>query len=96
MADFEAILRVETPEVRVTEVRLEPGASTGHHRHNHDYVVVPLTAGTLRLVAAQGESTLALSPGAAYFRKAGVEHTVFNAGASPLAFIDVELKDRPG
>ncbi|HVM80598.1 MAG TPA: cupin domain-containing protein [Stellaceae bacterium] len=96
MADFESILRVDTPEVRVTEVRLEPGASTGRHRHNYDCVVVPLTAGTLRLVAAEGESAVVLSPGAAYYRKAGVEHTVFNAGGAPLAFIDVELKGRPG
>jgi len=96
MSGFESILRVETPEVRVTEVRLAPGASTGRHRHNYDCVVVPLTAGALRLVGAEGESTVPLSPGAAYYRKAGVDHTVFNAGSAPLAFIDVELKDRPG
>ena len=96
MSGFETILRVETPEVRVTEVRLAPGGSTGRHRHNFDYVVVPLTVGTLRIVAAQGESTASLSPGAAYFRKAGVDHTVINGGSAPLAFIDIELKDRPG
>ena len=98
MSNYESILRVDTPEVRVTEWRLQPGASTGRHRHNFDYVVVPLTVGTLRAVAAEGkgEATLALSPGAAYFRKAGVDHTVFNAGTVPLAFIDIELKDRPG
>ena len=96
MAGLESILRVDSREVRVTEVRLEPGANTGRHRHNYDCVVVPLTAGTLRLVAAEGESTVTLSPGAAYYRRDGVEHTVYIAGAAPLAFIDVELKDRPG
>ena len=96
MPKFESIPRVETPEVKVTEVRLEPGATTGRHRHGYDYVVVPLTAGTLRIVAAAGESTIALSPGVAYFRKAGVDHTVYNGGAAPLAFVDIELKDRPG
>lgn len=96
MAKTESILRTESAEVRVTEWRLAPGGTTGHHRHNYDYVVVPLTHGTLRLGAATGESTLALSPGAAYFRKAGVEHAVYNAGTEPLAFVDIELKDRPG
>jgi beta-alanine degradation protein BauB len=96
MANSESILRTDSAEVRVTEWRLAPGGTTGRHRHNYDCVVVPLTHGTLRLVAATGESTLTLSPGAAYFRKAGVEHTVFNAGNERLAFVDVELKDRPG
>jgi len=96
MAGMESILRTDTAEARATEVRLAPGAATGVHRHNYDCVVVPLTGGILRLVSATGESTIALSPGAAYFRKAGVEHNVFNAGTEPLAFVDVELKDRPG
>jgi len=96
MAKFESILRADTPEARVTEIRLEPGATTRRHRHGYDYVVVPLTSGTLRIVAAEGESSIALSPGVAYFRKAGVDHTVYNGGTAPLAFVDIELKDRPG
>ena len=64
--------------------------------HNYDCVVVPLTQGTLRLVGASGESMVELSPGASYFRKAGVEHDAVNAGTEPIAFVDVELKDRPG
>jgi hypothetical protein len=31
-----------------------------------------------------------------YFRRAGVEHDAINAGTEPLAFVDVELEDRPG
>ncbi|HEV2550314.1 MAG TPA: cupin domain-containing protein [Stellaceae bacterium] len=96
MAKAASILRIDTPEVRVTEWRFQAGDATGFHRHDFDYVVVPLTSGTLRAVAAAGETTVPLSPGGAYFRKAGVEHDVINAGETPFAFIEIELKDRPG
>ncbi len=96
MTQAESILRTETDDVRVTEWRFAPGAETGRHRHGYDYVVVPLTAGALRVVAARGETLATLSPGAAYFRKAGVEHNVINAGDAFLAFVEVELKRQPG
>jgi mannose-6-phosphate isomerase-like protein (cupin superfamily) len=57
---------------------------------------VPLTAGTLRITSATGESFATLAPGAAYSRKAGVEHNVINAGTEYLAFVEVELKRQPG
>ena len=65
----EAIPKVETSRVRVTERRLLPGESTGHHIHEYDYVVVPLTGGELTIVDAAGNSTksprrqTALTPG---------------------------------
>ena len=37
----EAISKVETERVRVTERRLLPGEETGRHVHAYDYVVVP-------------------------------------------------------
>jgi quercetin dioxygenase-like cupin family protein len=96
MKPADNVLRIDTDEVRVTEWRFTAGATTGHHRHDYDYVVVPLTAGMLRILSADGEATAALAPGAAYFRKAGVEHEVINGGDQPLAFVEIELKDRPG
>jgi mannose-6-phosphate isomerase-like protein (cupin superfamily) len=39
---------------------------------------------------------MGLQPGAAYFRKAGVERQIINAGIEMLVFVEVELKDRPG
>ncbi|MFI4986803.1 MAG: cupin domain-containing protein [Alphaproteobacteria bacterium] len=96
MTQAESILRVETDDVRVIEWRFAPGAETGQHRHGYDYVVVPLTAGTLRAVAAAGETRATLEPGGAYFRKAGVEHNVINGGDAFLAFVEVELKHQPG
>ena len=95
MKKVEPVIRVDNAEVRVTEWRFEPGAATGHHRHEFDYVVVPLVDGLLRLVDAGGESSAELRKGVAYFRKAGVEHDVVNAGEQPLAFVEIELLDHP-
>ncbi|HEV2675069.1 MAG TPA: cupin domain-containing protein [Aliidongia sp.] len=96
MSQATAITHVDNDQVRVTEWRFEAGAATGAHRHDYDYVVVPLGAGLLKAIAAAGETLAELAPGKAYFRKAGVEHDVLNAGNEPFAFVEIELKDRPG
>lgn len=84
---------IDNERVRVTEWRFAPGAATGWHRHAHDYVVVPLADGRLRLVGPGGQETVAeLMLGVPYFREAGVEHDVVNANAFEFAFIETELK----
>jgi quercetin dioxygenase-like cupin family protein len=85
-------VQADTPEVRVTEWRLPPGSVTGHHRHAHDYVVVPMTDGMLSVIAAEGRSRRELKAGQSYFRKAGVEHDVRNESAREIVFIEVEIK----
>ena len=92
----EPVARFENAEAKVTEWQFDPGAETGHHRHAYDYVVVPLTDGILRLISAAGESQAELKKGVAYFRKAGVEHNVINAGKTYLAFVEIELVEHPG
>jgi beta-alanine degradation protein BauB len=52
-------VQVDTPEVRVTEWRLAPGSATGHHTHGMDYVIVPVTAGEMTIVAPNGERSKA-------------------------------------
>ena len=83
---------VDDERVRVTEWTFAPGARTGHHRHEHDYVVVPMTDGMLRIESAAGTTHFELRKGHAYARLAGVEHDVINANAFAFAFIEVELK----
>ena len=68
------------------------GAETGWHIHGYDYVVVPLTTGTLRLETHDGDKTAELEVGVSYTRLAGVEHNVINANDYSLSFIEVELK----
>jgi quercetin dioxygenase-like cupin family protein len=86
-------VQVDTPEVRVTRWRLAPGTATGHHIHEMDYVIVPVTAGEMTIVAPGGARSKAqLGAGQSYFRKAGVEHDVLNEGAAEIVFLEVELK----
>ena len=70
-----------------------PGAATGWHRHEMDYVVVPMVDGELELVGPDGARSRAqLRQGVPYFRNAGVEHDVINANAFEFAFVEIELK----
>ena len=77
--------------VKVTEWRFAPGAATGYHTHAHDYVVVPMTTGTLRLVELDGEHDAELVSGKPYNRPRGVEHDVINTNDYEFVFIEVEL-----
>jgi len=62
-------VQVENEWVKVTEWCFAPGAETGHHRHEHDYVVVPLTSGVLRLEERAGLREAQLVSGLAYARE---------------------------
>ena len=54
-----ATVQVDNERVRVTEWRFAPGAETGEHVHQMDYVVVPMGDGRLKLVSPQGEESFA-------------------------------------
>ena len=86
-------LQVDDGKVRVTRWDFSPGAETGWHKHEMDYVVVPLTDGALTAELHDGstvENQLAI--GSSYARSAGVEHNIVNSSSSPFSFIEVEFK----
>jgi beta-alanine degradation protein BauB len=85
-------VQVNNERVIVTEWRFAPGADTGDHVHAHDYVIVPLTSGTLRLVDSAGVKDAALQAGVSYARPAGVAHNVVNANDYEFRFIEIEIK----
>ncbi|MCC7025025.1 MAG: cupin domain-containing protein [Thermomicrobiales bacterium] len=85
-------VQVENERFIVTEWRFAPGAQTGWHRHAHDYVVVPMTTGTLLLETVDGEATANLVAGSAYARHAGVEHNVIYPGDDEFVFVEIEAK----
>ena len=86
-----SLVQVQNDRVIVTEWRFAPGADTGHHVHAHDYVVVPLTSGILRLEEPAGVREVRLEAGASYARAAGVAHNVINANAFEFRFIEIEV-----
>ena len=87
-----ATVQADTPEVRVTEWRLPPDSAIGFHRHEYDYVVVPMTDGDMTLVTAAGRGVGKLKAGQSYFREAGVEHDVLNETAREIVFVEIEMK----
>jgi ketosteroid isomerase-like protein/mannose-6-phosphate isomerase-like protein (cupin superfamily) len=90
------VVHIDDGRVIATEWQFAPGAETGWHIHGHDYVVVPLTDGDLLLEEPGGGTRDAeLRRHAPYSRRAGVEHNVVNAGNTDLAFLEVEIVDRP-
>ena len=88
---------IENARTRVTEWRFpKRGDATGWHRHEYDYVVVPVQDGFLELVNADGTITRAeLKRGVPYFREAGVEHDVLNGNDFEFAFIETEFLEPP-
>lgn len=91
----EPVVHIDDDRFKVTEWRFRPGAQTGWHRHAHDYVIVPLTDGTLTLDLPGGQQTQAqLTQGVPYSRRVGVEHNVTNGSSTaPLSFLEVEVVD---
>lgn len=87
-----ATRQIDNDRTIVTEWRFAPGAETGWHRHEFDYVVCPMVDGTLLLETPDGEKEATLQCGQTYTREAGVEHNVINAGPEEMVFIEVEIR----
>ena len=86
------VVHIQDDRFTVTEWRFAPGAETGWHTHGHDYVIVPLTDGTLQLdLPGDQKAEAKLTQGVPYSRREGVEHNVINGSATaPLAFLEIE------
>jgi quercetin dioxygenase-like cupin family protein len=92
MQSAEPTVQIDNDTVRVTEWRFAAGAATGYHRHEYEYVVVPMTTGKLLLDEPEGKRFAQLHAGVPYTRPAGVEHDVINANDFPFVFIEIEIK----
>jgi beta-alanine degradation protein BauB len=86
------LVMADDGRIRVTKWHFEPGASTGMHTHEFDYVVVPVTGGNFTVTQAD-DSTVSMVqvPGESYSRSAGVTHDVTNAGYQVAVFVEIEL-----
>ncbi len=84
---------IDDQKVRVTRFEFAPGAETGWHRHEMDYVVCAISDCQMTLKEPGGEARDVLVPaGSAYRRDLGVEHNVINGGTTAMSFIEIELK----
>lgn len=85
-------IQIDNERVLVTKWQFAPGAQTGDHVHGHDYVVVPLTTGKLRLIEPAGTRDVELLAGVSYARLQGVAHNVVNINDFEFTFVEIELK----
>lgn len=93
METARSVVIADDSQVRVTLWEFAPRTATGPHRHELDYVVVPVSGGTFTVVAPDGSTTeMVQAAGGAYVRTAGAEHDVVNASDSPASFVEVEIK----
>jgi hypothetical protein len=92
MSQAIATVFIDNDRTRVTEWRFAPGAETGQHRHEYDYVIVPMHTAQTRIVSSEGETLADLVVGSPYFRRAGAEHNVFSATDFEFAFMEIEFK----
>jgi quercetin dioxygenase-like cupin family protein len=79
--------------VRITTWTFEDGEDTGDHRHEYDYVVVPVTGGTFEVIEADGTTREMIQQVAlAYRGREGTEHNVVNRSGRTAVFVEIELK----
>ena len=83
---------IDNDRTRVTEWKFPPGSETGQHRHDYDYIVVPMVTGQIRVKTSNDETVSNLQVGSPYFRFAGATHNVFSTNDYEFAFIEIELK----
>src|SRR5258708_3179886 len=88
-------LLFENEQVRVWDLRLAPGESTGLHRHATDYFYVVIGEGTLQRHGADGSTQPPkfMHDGDVHFRRVSGEdvHEAVNVGGAPWRNIVVEL-----
>lgn len=77
---------------RVTRWTIQPGGVIPMHKHDYEYVVVPMVTDAMHVRNSDGTSLVAdLEAGVSYTRSAGSEHEVSNPdGTNDIVFVEVE------
>jgi mannose-6-phosphate isomerase-like protein (cupin superfamily) len=83
---------LDRPEVRVSRVELQPGATRSTHVHDdvEYHLWVPIE-GSLQITMGTG-SPVAAKPGQAYFMTRGTSHGFKNLGSTPAAVLEIFVK----
>ena len=94
MSSAQSTVMADNEQVRVTTVTFgAEGATTGPHRHEFDYVVVPVTGGAFLVTETDGSTReMTQVAGLPYLGTAGTTHNVANAPGHEAVFVEIELK----
>ena len=83
----------DNDRVRITTWTFQDGEDTGDHRHEYDYVIVPISGGTFVITEPDGTTReMTQQAAAAYLGHAGTEHNVINRSGRTAVFVEIELK----
>lgn len=85
-------MQIDNERVIVTEWTFAPGAETGWHTHEHDYLIVPITTGKLMIESDEDVHWSSLTSGASYERREGTRHNVVNDNDFEFVFIEIEMR----
>ncbi|MEE2754909.1 MAG: hypothetical protein VX910_13065 [Candidatus Latescibacterota bacterium] len=89
-------LLFENDRVRVWDLILAPGESTGRHRHKEDYLYIVIGGGSLQTVDADGVKgeSRPMVDGEVRWRDVEGEdiHEAINTGSEPWRNVIVEMK----
>lgn len=85
-------IQIDNEHFRVTQWTIEPGGSIPMHRHEHEYVVVPLVNAHMHVENSDGSELVAeLTVGASYTRPSGAEHAISNRESKEnIVFVEIE------
>ena len=94
MSEARYVVNADTDAVRVTTWTFAgAGDAIGQHRHEFDYVVVPVTGGRFEVVDLDGSvREMDQVAGSPYLGTAGTAHDVISATAEEAVFVEIELK----
>ena len=93
MSTARSTTSADTDRVRITTWTFEDGENTGRHRHDYDYIVVPVTGGTFAITEPDGTTRQMTQEAAvAYLGRAGTEHNVISRSHRTAVFVEIELK----
>ena len=84
---------LENDRVRMREIVLPPGSSTGQHTHRYPELAYVFTDGRLRVSTPGAEPVVEQwHAGEARWREAGVTHDLANAGDQPMRVLVIDVK----
>ena len=94
MSPAQSTVMADNEQVRVTTVTFgAEGVTTGPHRHEFDYVVVPVTGGAFLVTETDGSlREMNQVAGSPYLGVAGTAHDVANTAGQATVFVEIELK----
>lgn len=84
---------IDDDKTRITRWRIAPGAQTGWHRHEWDYVTIQQSGGRLKLeLAGGGEMFIDYEDGHARAFSAPIEHNATNVSDVEVRVLEIEYK----